>query len=645
MSPPGPSRDRSREVECFLLKSASGVDSLMPRNLAAAPAKAHGPAMSPSEYSSSPEIALHVDPGVVLRCLGRCAQLARIDSPADQRPVGLGSGHKREGKGTAKKGGITLPLHQRRVAKRAAPEGDIVGGSIGLGDSQDLFYTVALEVGTSTTTVNLDTGSSDLWVMSTACKTSACKQSKAAPYDVTKSFKASGKSVSLQYGDSTSGTHASGPVGYDSVTLAGLNLPDQTLAAINDTDNSAVSNGGAGILGLGFPSQSFVQAAAISAKFPSTTGTDTFITETATYGPMVPRMIYQDMIDDPLFAITLQRNTIDVSGEGQITIGQLPDNVTESNITWVPVRLYASSEGGMAAPSFAPNEIYPLRWEIELDAVFLDGKQLPNSAQPGAGQNSSIVSALIDTGNSLIRGPSDVVNNIYSTVSPAFAASSSASPTLPCDAAHDLVFQIGGKKFPVDARDFVSQNTKGDASTCIANNIVATDAPSNGALFSWNLGDPFLKSNMVIFYYGNLTHPSVDPPRIGFVSLVPENDNNLLEEAVKDAQQNDGNFDSKCPYPFRLSPCASADGSAVITEGGSASQTAAPSSTAQPASSASNSGTTTTVLISSASASASPTESTKGNAAGALRLPAFGAAFWTPAALVSLSLFSSLFML
>ncbi len=101
--------------------------------------------------------------------------------------------------------------------------------------------------------------------MSNACRTTECQRSGAKAYDTTKSFKPSGGSVSLQYGDSVSGTHASGPVGRDKVTLAALTLADQTLAAVSDTDNTAVSNGGAGILGLGFPSQSFVQAAAINA--------------------------------------------------------------------------------------------------------------------------------------------------------------------------------------------------------------------------------------------------------------------------------------------------------------------------------------------------------------------------------------------
>ena len=133
-----------------------------------------------------------------------------------------------------------------------------------------------------------------------------------------------------------------------------------------------------------------------------------------------------------------------------------------------------------------------------------------------------------------------------STVSPAFAANSNAQPTLPCDQPHTLAFQIGGKMFPVDPRDFTSQNKKGDVTTCIANNVVGTDAPASGALFSWNLGDPFLKSNMVIFYYGNLTHPSVYPPRIGFVSLVPQNADDLLDDAVDDAESAGGNFECEC---------------------------------------------------------------------------------------------------
>ena len=97
-------------------------------------------------------------------------------------------------------------------------------------------------------------------------------------------------------------------------------------------------------------------------------------------------------------------------------------------------------------------------------------------------------------GNSIIRGPEDVVNSILSSVSSAFAKNSNADPIFPCKVPHSLAFQIGGKTFPVDPRDFVSQYKAKDVSTCVADNVVATDPPQSGALFSWSLGDPFFKS-------------------------------------------------------------------------------------------------------------------------------------------------------
>lgn len=90
--------------------------------------------------------------------------------------------------------------------------------------------------------------------MSDACQTRTCKKSTSQPY-TSSSGTSTGASVKLQYGDSSTGTHASGPVVLDTVAVAGLSMDSQPFAAVNDTDNSAVQNGGAGIFGLGFPAQ------------------------------------------------------------------------------------------------------------------------------------------------------------------------------------------------------------------------------------------------------------------------------------------------------------------------------------------------------------------------------------------------------
>ncbi|KAI0313848.1 acid protease [Amylostereum chailletii] len=437
---------------------------------------------------------------------------------------------------------FSLPL-KRTASKRAQSleRRGIYSGNTGLGDFLDLFYTVPITLGNTTTAVNIDTGSSDLWVVSDACSTDICSKTNEPPYPTSRLSPAGG-SVNLLYGDSVTGTHASGPIGLDTGTIAGLAMKQQAFAAVSDTNNTSVMNGANGIFGLGFPSGSQVQAAVINNKFNSPSTTDDFILNTATDGPLLARLTMSGYLEQPMFSIMLQRNLIDLSGgNGEVSVGKLPDGIDNSSLTWLPVRLYTSREGGLNAPTFAPKEVYPLRWEVELDGVYLDGQKLND---PASSTNGSKVSALIDTGNSILRGPSDVVTSILKTVSPAFAANPNADPTYPCLTPHNLSFQFGGKMFPIDPRDFVSQDKSGDAKTCIANNVVATDAPSYGALFSWSLGDPFFKSNLVVFYYGNMTHPSVDPPRIGFLSMVPTNADAELSDAVNQAVANGGNFES-----------------------------------------------------------------------------------------------------
>lgn len=442
---------------------------------------------------------------------------------------------------------LALPTSRRFSARnnngQLKRRGNVIG-SVGLGDNSDLLYTVPIQLGSTTTTVNLDTGSSDLWVISSNCNSDLCAKTH-TPGVPAESLQFAGASVVMRYGDSTTGTFASGPIASDTVAIAGVAIDNQMFAAINDTTNTVVNFGAAGIFGLGFPSESQVQGAQVTHEFGAQTTTDHFVASTYANGPLITRIAQSGALEMPMFAISLQRSTIDVSGTGALTLGALPQGVDNSSLTWVPVRLYTGPEGGITPPTFAPDEVYPLRWEVDIDAVFLDGKKLDESAIPATGGVSSTrTSALLDTGNSILRGPSDVVTNILSTISPNYTPENANSATLACAAAHNLSFQIGGQMFPIDPRDLISPLSANDASNCVVDNLVATDAPAVGALFRWSLGDPFFKSNLVVFHYGNLTNPSQDPPRIGILSQVPADAVDLLNQAVQSAAANGGNFDS-----------------------------------------------------------------------------------------------------
>ncbi|KAJ6482629.1 aspartic peptidase domain-containing protein [Mycena sanguinolenta] len=458
--------------------------------------------------------------------------------------------------------GVHIPIF-RTVSRDLRQRGELMG-AIGLGDFKDVSYSFLVTVGGTEAPLVLDTGSSDLWIASDACNN--CKTN--APLFPQASFLPTGMNVSLQYGDSHTGTHASGLIGTDEIVFAGISVPNQYFAAIDNTNTTVLRTGSAGIFGLGFALNSVIWNEVFANKFQSQSssrrslsprrlssssnyGTRFFpnlqnlispsqkrstsataLTQAAlesysTYGPAVTRMVTTNSLTSAMFTISLQRNTMDIGGNaGVLSLGELPAGVQESALTWAPVRKYPSA---LQAPANSPNETYPIAWEIFIDDVFLDGVPLPRS---NLSSSSIALSGLVDTGNSLIRGPSDVVKMINAQVGKNF----------PCTTAHTLAFSIGGKLFPIDARDFASQSSKGSMSQCSAN-VAATDSPvaGQGYQYSWSLGDPFIKGVLASFYYGNITYPSVDPPRIGFLSTVPADGGAAaLQNAVNSANSNNG---------------------------------------------------------------------------------------------------------
>jgi len=117
-----------------------------------------------------------------------------------------------------------------------------------------------------------------------------------------------------------------------------------------------------------------------------------------------------------------------------------------------------------------------------IEGVYFDGELLP----PSTLSSSTIkLSALLDTGNSAIRGPADTVALIESKLG--------QNGLFSCTEPHTLAFKIGGKMFPVDPRDFAGQAYQSNVQIC-SPNLVATDPPTVGGYqFSWSLGSPFLK--------------------------------------------------------------------------------------------------------------------------------------------------------
>ncbi|KAK0186292.1 aspartic peptidase domain-containing protein [Armillaria mellea] len=442
-------------------------------------------------------------------------------------------------------GGIHVPIFKRESPRSLLKNRGDLSSAIGLGDYFDVTYHVLVTIGNTTTPLVLDTGSSDLWAISDACDSESCT-TDVSLYPQT-SFTSTGLEAQLFYGDSQSGTYALGTIGQDTVSLAGLHLDGHSiwsdvffdkhpsLSQRRRSDEPPASsrrrqgNLKTRFLPPAFPvianrigSQRRQSHSNTSAAAWTSVITDSY----ASMGPFVIRLVANAELNAPMFTVTLQRNYY-ISRR----IGELPAGIKNESLTWVPIRSYSSEEGGLAGPTDSPNEKYPINWEIFIDAVYLDGQKLNRSS---LASSDIAVSGLVDTGNSLVRGPSDVIDAIHSQL---------GGTEFSCSTPHTLAFQIGGKMFPIDPRDFIVQAFADNVDICAAS-IAVTDTPvlgGGGPLYSWCLGDPFLKSVFSAFHYGNLSHPSIDSPRIGLLSTVPEDASEKLIEAVT-AASDSGNL-------------------------------------------------------------------------------------------------------
>ncbi len=130
------------------------------------------------------------------------------------------------------------------------------------------------------------------------------------------------------------------------------------------------------------------------------------------------------------------------------------------------------------------NETY---WEAALTSITIDGQNV-----------STCPRVIIDSGTSLLAGPTDEVKAIAAMVGAApfwlnpkeYTIDCSKVPSLP-----DIVFTIGGLPFPIKGSEY----TLNLGGICLFA-MTGIDVPS-GAL--WIAGDVFLRKYYTVFDYGN----------------------------------------------------------------------------------------------------------------------------------------------
>jgi cathepsin D len=307
----------------------------------------------------------------------------------------------------------------------------------------DAQYYGPITVGTPPQKFNVifDTGSSNLWVPSATCKN--CGLHPKYKSSSSSTYRANGTKFHIQYGSGP----VDGFVSQDSVGWGGMTVRSQMFAEITDVSGLGMAfliGKFDGILGMGFQS---ISVDNIPTVFQG--------------------LIAQRLIDQPIFSFYLSSTS---GVDGELLLGGIDSAHYTGAMTWVPL----------------VSETY---WEVSLGGMSMGGKQV-----------TSAKFAVLDTGTSILAGPSTEVATIAKSVGATPFPLNPQEYTIDCNKIPQLPIlsvTMGGRAFNLTGADYVVNAGQG---VCLFG-MLGIDIPApRGPL--WIMGDIFLRKYYVAFDWG-----------------------------------------------------------------------------------------------------------------------------------------------
>jgi hypothetical protein len=345
-----------------------------------------------------------------------------------------------------------------RAVKGIKPSFKSTGSSVVINDYENSQYYGEIALGTPEQKfqVIFDTGSSDLWVASSNCGKSCFGHAK---YNSKKSltYVANGTAFDIMYGSGP----VSGVESQDTLNMAGLIVKNQIFAEVNDASGLGAAyllGKFDGILGLAFP---ILSVNHVPTAFEN--------------------VVSQGLVKDAQFAFYLSNTAngeLEASDAGELVFGGTDPAHYTGDFSYVPLK----------AATY---------WEITLDQFTVGS----NTFIPTGGQN-----AIVDSGTSLLTGPSEVVAQIAASVGakeliPGEYMVACSDPKLPT-----FEFAINGKTYTLEPKDYLIP----DGDICVMG-LMGLDVPApSGPL--WILGDIFMRKYYTVFDVAN--------KRVGFALAV-----------------------------------------------------------------------------------------------------------------------------
>ncbi|KAG2065643.1 acid protease [Suillus decipiens] len=326
-------------------------------------------------------------------------------------------------------------------------------------DSDSIYYG-SLAIGTPAVSfdVQLDTGSSDLWVASSSCGTS-CGSSPTYDPSSSSTFQNLSTPFDIQYVVG----YAAGYVAQDIVQMAGFSVSNQGFAVVDSMSDGFLTSPVSGLLGLAW------ESLASSGQMP-----------------LWQTLASSNTWDSALFAFQLTRYKNDTTAQelepgGVLTMGYTNSSLYTGSIDYIDIP---------GTPSY---------WYIPLTTLTVQGNSI---------SITSGTTAAIDTGTTNIGGPASSIEAIYAQIPNSQPATGEWEGyySYPCSTTVNVEVSFGGATWSISPTDFaITQISSTECIGAFFEVSTGTGAPS------WIFGDAFLKNVYSVFRY--------NPPSVGFANL------------------------------------------------------------------------------------------------------------------------------